>query len=274
MQSYSFKQKLEGKKIGFVPTMGYLHDGHLSLIDEIKKVSDINVVSIFVNPTQFGEGEDFEVYPRDFERDLNLLKQKNVDMIFYPAMDEIYQQGFQTYIDVSKLGNKLEGEFRLSHFKGVATVVSILFNIVQPDFACFGRKDAQQSELIKTMVKDLRINTEIIVAPIIREPDGLALSSRNVYLNEIERKESAVLYRSLQFAKKSISEGERDTKKIIFKMSEMITTAKSAKPDYIKIVNTSNFAEVDNLNGGNNYYILIACKFGKTRLIDNEFIEL
>ncbi len=249
--------------------MGYLHEGHLSLIRESKKTCDLTIVSNFVNPTQFGPSEDFNSYPRDVERDNKLLEDEKVDYLFLPSTEEIYPKNFQTYVNVEYVTKKLEGEFRPTHFRGVATVVMILFNCIQPDYAFFGQKDAQQLAVIKQMVRDLKLNIKIIGCPIVREEDGLAMSSRNVYLSATERKDALVLYRSLQLAKKIISSGERRVGIILSNMNELFSKVPSANLDYIKIVEAGTFDIIDELKSGREYCILVACKVGKTRLIDN-----
>jgi pantoate--beta-alanine ligase len=254
--------------------MGYLHEGHLSLIRESKKNCDATIVSIFVNPTQFGPLEDFNSYPRDIEKDNNLLENEKVDYLFLPSAEEIYPKNFQTYINVESITKKLEGEFRPTHFRGVSTVVLILLNCVQPDYAYFGQKDAQQLAVIKQMVKDLKLDVKIVGCPIIREKDGLAMSSRNVYLSSTERQDALVLYRSLELARKIISSGEKSATVILAKMSELISKIPSANHDYIKIVEDDSFEIVDELKTGEEYYILIACRIGKTRLIDNTKIKM
>ena len=254
--------------------MGYLHDGHLSLVKKSKNTCDITVVSIFVNPTQFAPSEDFQNYPRDLGKDKKFLEDESVDYLFLPDINEIYPQNFQTYVNVEHITKKLEGEFRPTHFQGVTTVVLILFNTVQPDYAFFGQKDAQQAAVIKQMVKDLKLNVEIVICPILRESDGLALSSRNVYLSVTERKDSVVLYRSLELAKKIISSGERRVNIILSDMNELISKIKTANLDYIRIVESNSFDIVDELIDGKEYYVLIACKIGKTRLIDNIMIKV
>ena len=254
--------------------MGFLHEGHLSLIKESKKSCDITVVSIFVNPTQFGPSEDFDNYPRDVESDNKLLEDEEVDYLFRPSTEEIYPKNFQTYVNVEYVTKKLEGEFRPTHFRGVSTVVSILFNCIQPDYAFFGQKDAQQLTVIKQMVKDLEMDIKIIGCPIVRESDGLAMSSRNVYLSSSERNEALVLYHSLELAKQIISSGEKRVNVILSEMSELITKIPSAKLDYIQIVETNTFGFVDELEKGNEYFVLVACKIGKTRLIDNTVISI
>jgi pantoate--beta-alanine ligase len=249
--------------------MGYLHEGHLSLIRESKRTCDVTIVSIFVNPTQFGPSEDFKNYPRDVERDDKLLVTEGVDYLFLPSTDEIYPRKFQTYVNVEYVTKKLEGEFRPTHFRGVATVVLILFNCMEPNYAFFGQKDAQQLAVIKQMVSDLKLDVKIVGCPIVREEDGLAMSSRNVYLSSSERKDALVLHRSLELAKKIISEGERRVNIILSDMNELFLKIPAAKLDYIKIVEADTFEIVDELKTGIDYYILIACKIGKTRLIDN-----
>ncbi len=254
--------------------MGFLHEGHLSLIRQSKKKCDITVVSIFVNPTQFGPSEDFNSYPRNFEGDNELLKTEGVDYLFLPSTEEIYPKNFQTFINVEYVTKNLEGEIRPTHFRGVATVVLILVNCVQPDFAFFGQKDAQQLAVIKQMVKDLNFGVEIISCPIVRELDGLAMSSRNVYLSESQRKEALVLYQSLELAKKNISAGERRVSIILSDMNKLFSKVQKANLDYIIIVEADTFEIIDELSEGKDYYVLVACKIGKTRLIDNMFITV
>lgn len=249
--------------------MGYLHEGHLSLIRESKKTCDKTIISIFVNPTQFGPSEDFNSYPRDVERDNKLLEDEEVDYLFLPSTEEIYPKNFQTYVNVEYITKKLEGEFRPTHFRGVSTIVLILFNCVQPDYAFFGQKDAQQLTVIKQMVKDLKLDLKIIGCPIVRESDGLAMSSRNVYLSSSERNDALVLYRSLELAKKIISSGEKRVNIILSDMSDLFSKVTSANIDYIKIVEADTFEIVDELEKGKEYFVLVACKIGMTRLIDN-----
>lgn len=275
MSEISSRLIREGIKIGFVPTMGYLHEGHLSLIREAKKHSDKIVVSIFVNPTQFAPNEDLDKYPRDFERDKKLLDEMNVDYLFYPSSDDIYTKNFNTYVEVQDITSRLEGATRPTHFRGVTTIVSILFNIVKPHVAVFGQKDAQQAAVIKRMVKDLRFDVKIIVAPIVREVDGLAMSSRNKYLNEQERKDALVLYKSLQSAKEMIiQQNIRDAEVILYEMKKIINSVQTSDLDYVSIVDEENFEKAKKLKDGNSYFILVACKIGTTRLIDNEYIVL
>jgi pantoate--beta-alanine ligase len=274
MQQHSNQIKLQGKLIGFVPTMGFLHEGHVSLIKKSKEKCDYTVVSVFVNPTQFAPTEDFGKYPRDIENDKRLLIQNKVDSLFLPSESEIYSPGFQTYVEVSEISKILEGKYRPSHFKGVATIVTILLNCVKPDSAFFGQKDAQQVALVKQMVKDLKLDVEIVSSSIIREKDGLAMSSRNSYLSKKEREEALVLYGSLNLAQHLISKGERDSKKIIAAMIESINIVKTSKLDYIEIVRVDSFKVIDYLEPGIEYYILIACKIGSTRLIDNIKVKI
>lgn len=254
--------------------MGFLHQGHLSLIKKSKQISDITVVSIFVNPTQFAPGEDFESYPRNMERDINLLVEQDVDCLFCPEPDEIYIPGFQTYVETQEMTKTLEGESRPSHFKGVTTIVSILFNCVKPDFAFFGQKDAQQAAVIKRMNDDLKFGAEVITCPIVREPDGLALSSRNVYLSPGEREDAVVLSRSLKLGMSMVEKGEKNAKKITSEMTDLIKSVKSSDLDYVTIVDASSFEGVDKIEEGKKYYILLACRIGKTRLIDNTLLNL
>jgi pantoate--beta-alanine ligase len=253
--------------------MGFLHEGHISLIKKSKKKADITVVSIFVNPTQFAPNEDFEKYPRDIKRDIKLLRREQVDILFCPDPPEIYPPDFQTYTSVEKVTKILEGAFRPTHFKGVTTIVSILFNCVKPDFAFFGQKDAQQAEIVQRMVQDLKFDTKVIICPIIRERDGLALSSRNVYLSITERQDALVLNKSLKIAEKMIRNGEIDTGRILTEMKTFIGSVQSASLDYVSIVEKKTFCEVKNLKEGEKYYVLVACKIGRTRLIDNLIVK-
>lgn len=273
MQRYAARLKKQGKTIGFVPTMGYLHKGHLSLAKQARKDSDIVVMSIFVNPTQFGPKEDFKKYPRDITRDRRLAKAAGVDVIFYPTVKAMYPEGYQTYVEVFELSKYLCGASRPEHFKGVATVVTKLFNIVKPDITYFGQKDAQQAIIIKRMVEDLNMDLKVRVMPTIREPDGLAMSSRNMYLSPTERKEALVLKNALQKAKDMVNSDEKDPKKIIAKMRGIINSAPSSKIDYISIVDTENLRDVKSLKSGE-ILIALAVKIDKTRLIDNIIIKM
>jgi pantoate--beta-alanine ligase len=265
------KIKLERKTIGFVPTMGALHNGHLSIIRKARKENDLVVVSIFVNPVQFGPKEDYLKYPRNLKKDAGLCKREGVDIIFYPDVKEMYPAGYKTYVVVEDLGNVLCGRFRPGHFRGVATVVTKLFNIVLPDIAYFGQKDAQQAIIIKRMVYDLNIPVKIKVMPIIRERDGLAMSSRNIYLNEKERKDALCLYQAINKARELINQGKTESQKIINKMGDIIKSKRNAKIDYISIVDLENLRPVKRIQ--NRVLVALAVWFGKTRLIDNIILK-
>jgi len=267
MQSLSSKVKREGRTIGFVPTMGYLHDGHLSLMRRARKDNDLVVLSIFVNPIQFGPHEDYKKYPRDFKKDERLAKGAGVDVLFYPAVKEVYPDGYSTYVEVDTLSNVLCGASRPGHFKGVTTVVAKLFNIVQPDKAYFGQKDAQQTIIIKKMVSDLNIGLKIKVMPIVREEDGLAMSSRNIYLSVEERRDAAVLFSSLQEAVDMIKSGEIISSRVISRIRDMIGEKKTARIDYVTIVDPLTLKGVKRISGA--VLIALAVWAGKTRLIDN-----
>ena len=263
--------KKEGKTIGFVPTMGYLHEGHMSLIDAAGE-NDKVVVSIFVNPMQFGPTEDLASYPRDLEHDAKLCEEHGVDLIFHPTPEEMYGDQFYSYVDMDVLTKELCGLSRPVHFRGVCTVVTKLFNIVTPDRAYFGQKDAQQLAVIKRMVKDLNMPLTITGCPIIREEDGLAKSSRNTYLSPEERKAALVLSRSIFLGKEMVEKGERDCKRILAAMTEEIEKEPLAKIDYVKIVDLDTMQQVEKIDRG--ILAAIAVYIGKTRLIDNFMYEL
>ena len=254
--------------------MGYLHDGHISLVRRSKKRADVTVVSIFVNPTQFAPNEDYNKYPRDIKRDKKMLRREQVDILFCPDVFEIYRTNFQTYTNVENITKILEGETRPNHFKGVTTIVSILFNCVKPDIAFFGQKDAQQAEIIKRMVNDLKFDIKVEVCPIIREKDGLALSSRNVYLSDKERQDALILNKSLRLGENMIKNGETSTKKILSEMKKLINSVDSSNLDYVSIVEKKSFSIAKSIEKGERYYILVACKIGRTRLIDNLLIKI
>ncbi len=269
---------LRKKIIGFVPTMGYLHEGHLSLIKAAKKKSDVVIVSIFVNPLQFAPNEDFTKYPRNFKKDEKLCRAEGVDYIFYPDIKEMYPDDFSTYITVENVSAGLEGKIRPEHFRGVATIVLKLFNIVQCSFAVFGQKDAQQACVIKKMTEDLNINTKIIISPTVRENDGLAMSSRNVYLTPGQRADAAYLYKALEYARRKImlENYNRDIAFLKGQMSKLIKSRKTAtKIDYISFNNSRTLEEVQTLKNLKSASILIslAVRFGKVRLIDNIVIK-
>lgn len=274
MQRISDFQKKEGKRIGFVPTMGFLHEGHISLIKESNKICAVTVVSIFVNPTQFAPNEDFDAYPRNLQHDMEILEENDVDYLFYPEVKEIYPDNFQTSVEVNDITRILEGKFRPAHFKGVTTIVSILFNSIKPNFAFFGQKDAQQAAVIKQMVNDLKFDVKIIVCPIVREEDGLALSSRNTYLSPEERSDSLILINTLKLAVELIKKGERKVSNILEVLNSKIAEVKSAKLDYIAFTDKEKFELAELLEDGREYFILIACKIGKVRLIDNLLVKV
>ncbi|RKZ25627.1 pantoate--beta-alanine ligase [bacterium] len=268
MQSYVKKNRLDDKSIGFVPTMGYFHEGHLSLMRIARQKCDILIVSIFVNPTQFGPNDDFDKYPRDFDRDKKLCERENVDAIFIPSAEEMYPKGFIAYVDMDgDMTEVLCGKYRSRHFRGVMTVVSKLFNIVQPDIAVFGRKDGQQLALIRRMVADLNFPIEIIGGRTIRENDGLAMSSRNKYLNSEQRKSAPALYKSLLLAKTMIENGETDSFEIIAKMKDFISNSGDFEIQYIDIVDADTLKPVNMVQ--NKVMIALAVFLGETRLIDN-----
>jgi len=272
MKNYSREEKLKGKKIGFVPTMGALHQGHLSLIRKAREECDRVVVSIFVNPTQFGPGEDFDRYPRDLESDVRLCEREGVDVVFAPSVEEMYPENFSTWVEVKgNLTETLEGAHRPGHFRGVTTVLTKLFNIVIPDCSYFGEKDYQQALVVKKLVDDLNIPVEIVLAPTIREIDGLACSSRNRYLNKEERRAARVLYQSLLRAKTEIQDGEDNPSCIISSMEDLILEEPLAKIDYIAIVDPVSLKPVKRIRG--EVLVAVAVKIGKTRLIDNMRIK-
>jgi pantoate--beta-alanine ligase len=271
MREVSREARSNGKKIGFVPTMGFLHEGHLSLVRESRRACDVTFVSIFVNPTQFGPKEDLEKYPRDLTRDVEMLTNENVDYVFAPKVEEMYPEHFYTYVKVRELSERLCGATRPTHFEGVTTVVMKLFHIVDPDFAFLGQKDAQQCIIIQRMVRDLNMDVEIIRCPIVRESDGLALSSRNVYLSPDERKAATVLYRALQHARKRVEEGERKSKVVLKEMRELIEAEPLARIDYVAATDTVDLKDVKTIKG--KCLIALAVFFGTTRLIDNIIID-
>jgi len=258
----------EHRTIGLVPTMGALHEGHLSLIHEARALCDVVVVSVFVNPTQFGPAEDFETYPRDLTRDSALLAEYNVDYVFAPTVEEIYPTGSSTFVTVEGLSTQLEGAARPGHFRGVTTVVSILLNIVRPHFTLFGQKDAQQSIIIKQMVRDLAFDTEIVVSPIVREESGLAMSSRNAYLDERERQAAVVLNRALIQARASYDEGERSAARLIESVRSIIEHEPLTRIDYVSVNDADTLENLDRLDD-HPALLSLAVFIGKIRLIDN-----
>jgi pantoate--beta-alanine ligase len=266
-QNYSLKEKCMNIKIALVPTMGFLHEGHLSLIDKANEHADKVVVSIFVNPTQFGEGEDYKEYPRDEEKDLKFLRERKVDTVFIPKAAEMYPKDFKTFCEVKSLSKKYCGRSRPIHFRGVVTVVLKLFNITQPDIAVFGEKDYQQYIILKRMTKDLNLPVEIISSPIVREKDGLAVSSRNIYLEKEGRKEATIIYESLIKARELVDKGRKEVVFLKEKMIELIESKKHTRIDYVEFVNPETLDKVERVEEPTR--VLIAVWIGKARLIDN-----
>ena len=264
--------KSKGNTVGFVPTMGFLHAGHLSLIERAKEENDIVIVSIFVNPTQFGPNEDFETYPRDMESDTKLAREAGADVIFNPSVLEIYPGESSTWVNVEgDITSVLCGASRPTHFRGVTTVVNMLFNIVEPTKAYFGQKDAQQAAVLTKMVRDLHMNLELVICPIVRESDGLALSSRNTYLSDEERAQATILNKSLQLAVETHHKGENEAVKLIEVIKKHIRTMQLADIDYVSIYAYPTLSEIKTIN--QTAIAAVAVKFGKTRLIDNVIIE-
>ena len=267
MKALARQWRKDGRRIGLVPTMGYLHQGHLSLIRESRRRTDVTVVSIFVNPTQFGPNEDFKKYPRDLKKDSAYLRKAGVDCLFHPDAAEVYPPGYRTYVQVEGLEDRLCGRSRPGHFRGVATVVLKLFDVVGPDLAFFGAKDAQQVLIIQRMAADLDLDVEVVTCPLVREADGLALSSRNSYLSAEERKAALVLSRSLGWAERAVAAGERDTAKVVAGIKAMIAAEPLGRIDYVEAVNPRNLEPVAEIRG--DVLIALAAHFGATRLIDS-----
>jgi len=271
MKQVARQARAEGRPVGFVPTMGALHAGHMSLVGAAKSECHPVIASIFVNPSQFAPGEDFQKYPRTLEEDRKRLEEAGVDYLFAPEAAEMYPQGFSTWVNVDGLSDRLEGRVRPGHFRGVTTVVLKLLEIAQPQKAFFGRKDAQQARLIQRMARDLHLDCEIIVCPIVREPDGLAMSSRNAYLNAAERRAATVLHRALDGARREIERGERDALRLSAAMREVVRGEPLAQPDYVELVDAETLEPVTRLRRA--CLALLAVRFGATRLIDNLLIE-
>lgn len=271
MQQHADRVRREGKTIVFVPTMGFLHEGHLSLIREGKKHGDHIVLSIFVNPTQFAPGEDFEAYPRDFDQDVDAAGAEGVDVVFAPEKENLYASGFETYVVLEKLPHHLCGLSRNSHFQGVATIVAKLFNIVKPHAAVFGQKDYQQLAVIRRMTRDLNFDIQIIGAPIVREPDGLAMSSRNTYLKEEQRPSALSLYQSLITARDSVAEGETNVARLIDHARETIDAFPETAVEYISICDADTLNDVETVSGIT--LMALAVRVGSCRLIDNMMIR-
>ena len=272
MASLARKLRRENKTIGFVPTMGALHEGHLALVKEARQMCDVVIVSIFVNPTQFNDKKDLEKYPRDLTADAALLADYQVDYVFAPDEAEIYGEGFSTYVYVENLTETLEGASRPGHFRGVATVVTILFNTIRPDFAFFGQKDAQQTAVIKRLTADLGFDTEIVVVPIVREESGLAMSSRNVRLSDDERRRASILFVALREAKRAAKQGERNAANLAEIVRQTIATEPLAQLDYVAVVDADTLEPVEKI-GERPILIAVAARFGEVRLIDNTILN-
>jgi pantoate--beta-alanine ligase len=267
MKALSREWKRAGKTVGFVPTMGYLHEGHLSLVRESKTRADVTVVSIFVNPTQFGPNEDLDKYPRDLAKDAAYLERAGVDVLFHPPAAEVYPPGYRTYVEVEGLQDKLCGRSRPGHFRGVATVVLKLFETVGPDLAFFGAKDAQQVLIIERMARDLDLGVEVVTCPLVREPDGLALSSRNAYLSPEERQAALALSIGLRWAERAVAAGERDPAKVVAGIRAVLEAEPRARIDYIEAVDPETLEPVAEMRG--RVLVAVAAFVGSTRLIDN-----
>jgi len=271
MKAVTQEARARGRTVGLVPTMGFLHEGHLSLVRESKRRSDITVVSIFVNPIQFGPKEDFRQYPRDMGRDSGLLEKEGVDYLFSPEEDEMYSRGYATFVEVAGLQEKLCGRSRPIHFRGVATVVLKLFNIVRPDVAFFGQKDAQQALIIRRMAADLHLDVSLEVRPIVREADGLAMSSRNVFLGPEERRAALVLSRSLEAVRRDVLRGEGEAAALKRRVEAMIAEEPLARVDYVAVVDLETLEPVDRVEA--KVLVALAVVFGRTRLIDNILVD-
>jgi pantoate--beta-alanine ligase len=267
MRSASRAARRAGGRLGFVPTMGALHEGHLSLVQAARAASDVVAASIFVNPTQFGPNEDLAKYPRSFERDCELLEREGVELLFAPAVEEMYPAGAVTWVTVEGLSDKLDGRSRPGHFRGVTTVVAKLFHVVEPDAAFFGQKDAAQVAIIRRMVRDLNLAVELVVCPIVREADGLAMSSRNAYLDAEQRKRALVLHRSLMRVQQLAGAGERSAARLLAAGRDEIASESSVRLDYFEIVDAETLDRVEEVSGG--ALVAVAAYVGSTRLIDN-----
>jgi pantoate--beta-alanine ligase len=272
MKQVARQARAEGRLTGLVPTMGALHAGHLALIEAARRDASPVIASIFVNPKQFGPAEDYKKYPRDFEADQRKLEEAGVDFLFAPSVEEMYPTGFRTSVNIEGLSDRLEGKIRPGHFRGVATVVLKLLEVVAPRFAYFGRKDAQQARIIRQLASDLVLDSEIVVCPIVRETDGLALSSRNAYLSPAERKAATVLSRALLRARGAIDQGERDSMRLVTLMRQEFATEPLASLDYAEIVDADSFEPIIRLTRPS--MVLLAARFGSTRLIDNMQVDV
>ena len=272
MSQVARQARSDARIAGLVPTMGALHAGHFSLVQAARRLSDPVIVSVFVNPKQFAPGEDYARYPRTLDADREALEKLGVDILFSPSPEEMYPPGFTTIVSVEGLGDRLEGRVRPGHFRGVATVVLKLLEITVPRFAYFGRKDAQQAQVIRRMARDLSLDPEIVVCPIVREPDGLAMSSRNVYLSANERRAATVLYRALETTQQAIAAGEFDSARLVAEARRVLATEPLANPDYVEIVDAESFEALPRLRG--HCLMVLAVRIGATRLIDNLLIEI
>lgn len=273
MQREAERLRGAGKRIGLVPTMGYLHAGHLSLVTEARRASDIVVLSIFVNPTQFAPSEDLARYPRDFDRDQRAAETAGVDILFSPDPHDVYSPGFATFVEEQEVSRILEGKFRPTHFRGVTTIVGKLLNICKPHVTVFGQKDAQQAFIVRKMIRDLNFDVKMIVVPIVRESDGLAMSSRNIYLSREDRSNATVLYESLKRAEDAIKRGEKDVGRIRSSMEKLILSKGSPSLDYFAILDPDSFRQVEKIVTPT-VLIALAAKFGTTRLIDNLLVDV
>ena len=272
MKTYAKIMKKDNKLVGFVPTMGYLHEGHLSLMRTAKKQSDIVIASVFVNPAQFSQGEDFEKYPRNIKKDGELAESCGIDALFCPTKEDMYPKNFSTYVNVENLTKNLCGKSRSDHFRGVTTVVMKLFEIIKPDIVYFGQKDAQQAFVIKKMIEDMSMDITMKILSIIREENGLAMSSRNNYLSKTERKDAGALYKALKMAEELVNGGEKDAKKIIKAVKDLISKTPSLKIDYVSVVDTETMKDTSRIKS--EVLIALAAVIGKTRLIDNIIINV
>jgi len=270
MRDWSERERREGRRIALVPTMGFLHEGHLSLVRDAKKRADRVVVSIFINPTQFAPGEDFAAYPRDFERDCRLLETEKTDMVFHPALAAMYPDGAETYVEVEKLSRPLCGPTRPGHFRGVATAVAKLFNVIRPHVAIFGEKDYQQLQVVRKMVRDLSMGVEILGHPIVREPDGLAMSSRNAYLTPDERRAAVCLSRSLCKAERLVRRGETSAQSLLSLVRAELAKEPLAHVEYVKLCDSETLIDIETVH--RTALLALAVRFGKARLIDNRVL--
>ncbi|MCS7083330.1 MAG: pantoate--beta-alanine ligase [Bacteroidetes bacterium] len=274
MQRRATELRAQSRRIAVVPTMGALHDGHLALVRMARQHADVVIVTLFVNPIQFGPHEDYARYPRDWQGDLHKADAAGVDILFAPSVEAMYPNGYQTYVVVTELSRPLEGAMRPGHFRGVTTVVSKLFHLTCPHVAVFGQKDAQQALIIRRMVRDLNFDVDILIHPIVREPDGLAMSSRNVYLSPQERAQAPVLYRALQWAEGQILSGERNPDRLIEGIRRILAEAHLARIDYVAVCDTERLDDVAELHPGQEVLVALAVRFGSTRLLDNILITV